>query len=235
MTESAESLHGWSLTMAAIGLVTIALWLLVAPFVPSPWLAALHGLWGLAGYGYVFVVIQGHRRWADRVTGVRVLVTVLLFAAFALHPWATWWKVALALSVLVLDGVDGKLARRFGPTARGAVFDMESDAFFMITLCGVAYLYLGVGPWVFVLGALRPLYVLAWAVAQRFRPMRSPNRKGSQRARVIFLCTVIALLAALAPGIPLLIKDVATACAAALLCYSFGVDTIALFRPAQPS
>ena len=235
MTEAEDSLHGWSLIMAAIGLAQMLVWLLAAEHITPAWLAAAHGLWAVVGFGWLFVRLRGHRRGADMVTGSRVLMCILLFVSLALEPRAAWWKLGLALLILVLDGVDGALARRSGPTRTGAIFDAESDSFYVITICGVCYLWLGLTPWIFVIAALRPLYVLAWAVAQRFRPMQSPNRKGSQRARIVFLCTSIALLADLAPGLPLSLKNAITAVAAVLLCYSFGIDTVATFRPPRPA
>ena len=235
MSAAEDSLHGWSLLMAAIGLVQILVWSLAGAHVPPMWLVAAHGLWAVAGFGWLFVRIRGHRRGADMVTGARVLICMVLFASLALDPRAAWWKLGLALLILVLDGVDGALARRAGPTHAGAIFDAESDSFYVATMCGVCHLWLGLAAWIFVIAALRPLYVLAWAVAQRYRPVQSPNRKGSQRARIIFLCTTIALLLALAPGVPLMPKHVVTAVAAALLCYSFGVDALASFRPPRPA
>lgn len=231
MSAGSESFHGWSLAMAAIGLAQMLAWLVAGAHAPAAWLAGAHALWAVAGFGWLFVRMRGHRRGADRVTGARVLMCVALFASLALEPAAAWWKLGLALAILVLDGVDGALARRSGPTRAGAIFDAESDGFYFTTICGACHLWLGLGAWIFVIAALRPLYVLAWAVLQRFRPMQSPNRKGSQRARIIFLCTTIALLADLAPGLPLALKDAITGVAVVLLCYSFGVDTIASFRP----
>jgi phosphatidylglycerophosphate synthase len=234
MNEGRESLHRWSLVMAVISVVVMAVWM-VAPALLSPmgWSVAL-GVWALAGFGYLFVHIEGHRRWADRVTAVRVLLCVLLFAGHALDPRAAWWKVCVAILIIVLDGVDGALARRHGPTERGAVFDMESDSFYVITMCGVAQLYLGLGAWIYVAGLLRPLYVCMWAVLLLFVKPPSPNRKGgSQRGRIVFLVLIISLITNLAPIIPFGVKQVVSAVAVALLCYSFSIDIVATLRAAE--
>jgi phosphatidylglycerophosphate synthase len=230
-----ESLHHWSLAMAIASLAAIAIWLF-APELLSPRAAtAAYSAWALGAFGYLFARISGHRRWADIVTGVRVLLCVVLFASHALEPRAAWWKVAVAIAIIVLDAVDGALARREGESERGAVFDMESDAFYLVTMCGIAHVYLGVHPLVFVVGALRPLYVCIWAVLRLFIAPRSPNRKGSQRGRVIHLLLVIALIAALSPLIPLDAKTAIAAVAAALICYSYAVDlwTTRAAAPAQ--
>lgn len=234
MNEGRQSLHTWSLLMAATSLVVMMVWM-VAPGLLSPvGMTAAYSAWAVLGFGYLFVHIDGHRRWADRVTAVRVLLCVLLFAGHALDPQAGWWKVGVAILIIVLDGVDGALARRYGPTERGAVFDMESDALYVTTLCGVAHLYLGFGAWIFIAGLLRPLYVCFWAVLLLFMEPPSPNRKGgSQRGRLTFLVLIISLITNLAPIIPFAVKQAFSALTVALLCYSFAVDTVATLRGAR--
>lgn len=225
-----ESLHAWSVGMAAVSLAAMALWI-AAPGALSPAAMAIaHAAWTVVAFGVLFARIGGHRRRADRVTAVRSLLCPVLFAAHALEPRPAWWKVALALSIVVLDGVDGALARRDGPTGHGAVFDMESDAFYVTTMCGVAHLYLGVTALVFLLGAMRPLYVVAWALVRLAREPASPNRRGSLRARLIHVALVIALLVDLAPGVPLAVKHGATGVAIALILYSYAVDVAGTFR-----
>jgi phosphatidylglycerophosphate synthase len=230
-----ESLHTWSLVMAIASLAAIAIWI-AAPDLLSPRAAtAAYSAWTLVAFGYLFVRIEGHRRRADIVTGVRVLLCVVLFASHALEPRPAWWKVAVAIAVIVLDAVDGAVARRDGTTERGAVFDMESDAFYLVTMCGIAHVYLGVHPLVFVVGALRPIYVCIWAVLRLFVAPRSPNRKGSQRGRVIHLLLVIALIADLSPLFSLDVKNAIAAVAAALIGYSYAVDIWATrAAPAEP-
>ncbi len=72
--------------MAIASLAAMAVWL-AAPDLLSPRAAtAAYGAWTLITFGYLFVIIGGHRRWADIVTGVRVLLCVVLFASYALDP-----------------------------------------------------------------------------------------------------------------------------------------------------
>lgn len=234
MNEGRESLHTWSLVMAVISVVVMLVWMLAPALVSPMGMSVAHGVWALAGFGYLFVHIEAYRRWADRVTAVRVLLCVLLFAGHALDPRAAWWKVGVAILIIVLDGVDGALARRHGPTERGAVFDMESDSFYVITMCGVAHLYLGLGAWIYLAGLLRPLYVCMWAVLLLFVKPPSPNRKGgSQRGRIVFLVLIISLITNLAPIIPFGVKQGVSALAVALLCYSFSIDIVATLRGAE--
>lgn len=230
MNESRESLHTWSLTMAVLSLGAMGGWLLAPNLLSPETMVAAYAALALGTLGYLFVRIGGYERWADRVTASRVLLGILLYAAYALEPRPAWWKVGVALLIITLDGVDGRLARRFGPTERGGVFDMESDAFFLITMCGIASAHLGVTPWVFVVGALRPLYVCAWAVLKQFISPPSPNRKGPQRARTVHVAVVFALIVALAPLVPLDAKNAVIGVAVALICYSYALDVAPLFR-----
>ena len=226
-----EALHPWSLVMAVSSLAFIAA-CIVAPEVLSPrgW-TALHAAWTLCAFGYLFVRIRGYRRRADLVTAVRVLLCPVLFAAHALDPRAAWWKVAIGIAIVLLDGVDGRVARRDGATGTGAVFDMESDAFYVVTMCAIAHVHLGVTGFVFIIGAMRPIYVCAWATIGLLFATVSPNRPGSLRGRVIHVALVVALLVDLGPGIPLAIRNAAAVVAIGLILYSYAVDVVGTFRP----
>ena len=80
---------------------------------------------------------------ANRLTLARATL-VLTLAALALLPGVFtgegyWWIVGLSTSALVLDGLDGPLARRTGTeSAFGARFDMELDAFLLLVAVRVA-------------------------------------------------------------------------------------------------
>jgi phosphatidylglycerophosphate synthase len=101
---------------------------------------------------------------ANRVTSVRLVLTS---GVLGLAVWS-WVQgevargpiVTLALVVLVLDGVDGRVARRTGTVTRfGARFDMETDALLILVLSTLL-----VGPlgwWVLLSGLARYLLWLA--------------------------------------------------------------------------
>lgn len=142
-----------------------------------------------------------------------------------------WTVFALGLLALLLDGVDGQLARRLGiSTAFGARFDMEVDAALILLLCVAVWQLGAVGAWVLAIGALRYAFVAAafWQPALRAPLPESVRRKS--------LCVVqgVALLTALAPVVPGAVGVVACGAALALLCYSFGVDVVWLLRHGDP-
>ena len=73
-----------------------------------------------------------------------------------------------------------------------------------------------------------------WAVLLLFVKPPSPNRKGSsQRGRIVFLALIITLITNLAPIIPFGVKQVVSALAVGLLCYSFSIDIVATLRAAE--
>jgi phosphatidylglycerophosphate synthase len=127
---------------------------------------------------------------------------------------------AAAVGVVLLDLVDGALARRFGGSPGGAVLDMEAD---QLTTLGLAALVLSIGgkAHVLLLPAMRPAFVLAaWWLripAHEPKPVNGDNRRG----RRVSAAVMIALLIALCPATGPVVRDVVTAIAVLLLAWSF--------------
>ena len=86
-------------------------------------------------------------------------VTALVADSFG-RPAPVPPLVALTAVALVLDAVDGWVARRTGTaSALGARFDMEVDAFLILVLS--VYVAQSVGAWVLAIGAARYAFVAA--------------------------------------------------------------------------
>ncbi|WP_432499477.1 CDP-alcohol phosphatidyltransferase family protein [Kineococcus gynurae] len=181
---------------------------------------------GVVGVAAAALLTRPGRRVgpADRVTLARTVlvggcatITVLtLTGGMGPRPW---WLIALALPALVLDGVDGHVARRTGTSSpAGARFDMEVDAALILVL-SVAVAGT-VGPWVLLIGAARYLWIGASAVVPRLR--RRPRIRLSRR--VIAVVQAGALLVALVPPVPLAAATVGLVVALGALLFSFGRD-----------
>ncbi|SDS48233.1 CDP-alcohol phosphatidyltransferase [Friedmanniella luteola] len=165
---------------------------------------------------------------ADRVTLVRVVLTggVAALAADALvGPPAPGALVGLAVLGLVLDGVDGRVARRTGTaSAFGARFDVEADALLVLVLS--LHVARDLGAWVLLIGAARYLFVLAgWLLpwlgaALPPRPWR----------KVVGVGQAAALLLAASGLVPPLAAGAVVALALLLLAESFGRDALWLHR-----
>ena len=158
------------------GTIALAVSVLVCAALASCAGTALrHGAVAIAGIGLVAcaAVAVGSRRdrWsgpADRVTQARTVLvgggaTVAGPALSGVVGPRPWWLVGLAVPALLLDGVDGHVARRTGTaTAAGARLDMEVDATFLVVLSLVAARTQG--SWVLAIGAMRYLWLGAGVV-----------------------------------------------------------------------
>ena len=172
---------------------------------------------------------------ANRVTLLRIVVALPL-AGFALEASVVdasvrWWIVALGTVALVLDGVDGWVARRTGSgTEFGARFDMETDALLLLVLSVLAWRSGQVGPWVLGIGAMRYLFVAAGAAVAKLRRPLPP----SMRRKVVCVVQGIALLICLGPIVPVGLALAAAGTALASLVASFALDTWWLLTASTP-
>lgn len=169
---------------------------------------------------------------ANRVTLLRggLLALLVGFGAVVLAgdtENGTAWPFVLALIALLLDGVDGAVARRTGTASDfGARFDMELDAAFALVLAILVFVYDRAGLWVLLLGV--PRY--AFLAAARWLPALRRPLPPSQRRRVICVVQVATLAGSLFPWVGPPLPALACAVAALLLYGSFAVDVQALLR-----
>jgi phosphatidylglycerophosphate synthase len=166
---------------------------------------------------------------ADRVTLARAVlvggVAALAADRFAGGADSTATLALLAAVALVLDGVDGQVARRTGTvSALGARFDMEVDAFLALVLS--LLVATSVSPWALAIGGMRYVYVAAsWALPWLRGPL--PTRRS---AKVVAAAAGIVLVVA-AGGV--LAPPVATALVVVTLAavsWSFGRSVAWLWR-----
>jgi phosphatidylglycerophosphate synthase len=133
--------------------------------------------------------------------------------------------VSIASVALVLDAVDGQVARRTGTvSALGARFDMEVDAFLILVLS--VYVAHSMGAWVLTIGAMRYAFVVAgWALPwmRRSLPPRYWRKVVASIQGIVLVCAAAGVVPA-----PLMIAAVATALA--LLVESFGRDVVWLWQ-----
>lgn len=189
------------------------------------------------------VVPEGRTRFgpADRVTLARALLTCAvagLAAAAAvdgLEGPAAWtggvgllvWLASLAL---VLDAVDGWVARRTGTvSAFGARFDLEVDAFLIAVLS--LHVAREVGWWVAAIGAAR--YVLL--VAQQLVPWLRIELPPSRWRKAVAVYQGIALTAVAAHVLPSGVAAAVLAAGLVALAVSFGTEVQSLWRLRPPA
>ncbi|MES9525556.1 CDP-alcohol phosphatidyltransferase family protein [Streptomyces capoamus] len=168
---------------------------------------------------------------ANRVTlGRSILVggvTALVADSFESAPPVTL-LVALTAVALLLDGVDGKVARRTGTSsALGARFDMEVDAFLILVLS--VYVATQLGPWVLLIGGMR----YAFVAAARFAPWLTAPLPPSFARKTVAAVQGVCLLVAGARLLPGPVNLTVVLLALGSLVWSFGRDVAWLWRTAR--
>lgn len=161
---------------------------------------------------------------ADLVTLTRSVLTCALAALVAdpsLPRSAAAVILPLAALALVLDAVDGRVARATGTQSElGGRFDGEADAFLLLVLS--VHVAPGYGWWVLAIGAARYAYAIAGWVAPWLR-VPLPFRYWR---KVVTAVQGVVLLVAASGAVPPPVSTVALVVALALLAESFGRDVL---------
>lgn len=215
--------------------------LLIAVGKGLPLLMATPANWWVAFAFYTFISTLviifwpcGALGWANRVTLMRAVLVALVAGALAANAFvgAIWQWLAIAVTALLLDGVDGWIARRTKSRTRfGARFDMELDALLILLLCAGMLRLESLGLWVLLIGAMRYLFIAAsWPFPWLSKPLFA-----SFRRKAVCVWQVVALLLALTPLTSHLVTSLLAVSALISLLYSFGVDVWWLYRKTQRS
>jgi phosphatidylglycerophosphate synthase len=162
---------------------------------------------------------------ANRVTLGRAALAV---PVLALSVWpgplgtrGAWLVIGVSTAVLLLDGLDGHVARRTSSASTfGARFDMELDALLLMALSLLAWRSGKVGAWVLLIGLMRYAFV---AASWRWRPLAA-ELPSSPRRKVVCVVQGVVLLVALGPIIPAWVGALACGGGLAALAWSFAVD-----------
>ena len=134
-----------------------------------------------------------------------------------------WGLVAGASLALLLDGVDGRLARRLGEaSAFGARFDLETDALTMLALAFLVWAVNQAGAWVLLSGSMRYIFV----IGGRFWPALAMPLPPSKRRQSFCVVQLVALIIALAPPVTPQWGEIVCLIGLGFLGYSFGVDMV---------
>nr|WP_320142322.1 CDP-alcohol phosphatidyltransferase family protein [uncultured Cohaesibacter sp.] len=173
---------------------------------------------------------------ANVVTTIRAVIVCLVAAAMlfardlSVASSALWPIIGLITLALLLDGIDGYLARTLNLASElGARFDMEVDAFLLLVLSIGVFLLDKAGPWVLAIGMMRYCFV----IAQFFVPALKGKLLPSFRRKLICVIQGAILCLCLVPFIPPVWSGSLAFVALVLLSYSFSVDTIFLLLRAK--
>ena len=117
---------------------------------------------------FVLLILMNRRTWlqygywggsANMITSLRLLLIfgLMLGSSVFSHELLAF----LGVLTLLADGVDGYLARRFQTTSFfGGYYDMETDAFFVLSMSAVLYITGLAGGWILLIGLTRYAFVL---------------------------------------------------------------------------
>jgi phosphatidylglycerophosphate synthase len=159
----------------------------------------------------------GPASWITLARATLAVGVAALAADSFTHDTPVALLVTLAAVALVLDAVDGAVARRTGTaTAMGARFDGEVDAFLILALS--VYVAHTLGPWVLAIGAARYLFLAGeWLVPWMRVPL--PPRRWR---RLVAATQGVVLTVAAAGVLPRALTQALLVAALALLAVSFG-------------
>lgn len=155
------------------------------------------------------------------------LVAVLI--AFVGETHEGWAAFAIATAALVLDGVDGWVARKLEISSSfGARFDMETDAFSLLVIAGLVWQFDKAGPWVLLAGLMRYAFVAAAGAA----PYLAGPLLPSLRRKAAFVVVAMTLIACLAPIVNAPLSAGLALAGLVTLTASFAIDIAFLTRAA---
>lgn len=154
----------------------------------------------VAAVSFSILVVQSRSNWtadgrfglANSVTTLRLLlIFLLLFGHLALSGA---WLAALAMAILLLDVVDGWLARRLGLQSDfGARYDVEVDTLLVLGLSMLLWGRGVAGAWVLAPALWRYLYVLSPLVF----PTKNSEAPRSRLGRAGYIFMILMFLTAL--------------------------------------
>ena len=182
-------------------------------------------------------VVTGHHPFprfgaANQVTTTRAAIVALVAGLIgeAPRPILAASASLAGLVVTLLDGVDGWLARRARMgSSYGARFDMETDAVLILALAVLVWTFGKAGVWVVVSGLLRYVFLVSsWLCG--WMPATLPP---SSRRQMICVVQIVGLLLAIVPAITPPLSAWLAGIALLMLCYSFAVDAVWLWRNRQ--
>ncbi len=167
----------------------------------------------------------GPASWVTLARGTLAVGVAALAADSLVHGTPVALLVTLAAVALVLDAVDGWVARRTGTaTALGARFDGEVDALLILALS--VYVAPACGAWVLAIGAARYLFLAGeWLLPWMRAPL--PPRRWR---KVVAATQGVVLTVAAAEVLPLALTQALLGVALALLAASMGQCTWWLWR-----
>jgi phosphatidylglycerophosphate synthase len=121
---------------------------------------------------------------------------LIVFLGLIYHTsLSTWLFFCLVASVVILDVVDGFLARKYQAESEfGRVFDMESDAFFVTCIGFYYYKTTDIGAILLLPGVLRYIYTLVVWFGPQLNLIEKKRKYAAMLAGVNFVCLAVGVV-----------------------------------------
>ena len=131
--------------------------------------------------------------YANLVTGTRLILIVT--ASFLFSFVAKEWLLMLLVGSVLLDFVDGYLARKYKQESTfGQFFDMEVDAFFVLLMCFYYYQYQEIGWWILIPGLMRYLFKVFTVIIPKDGFVESRKKYAATIAGIFFAILLICMV-----------------------------------------
>lgn len=169
--------------------------------------------------------------WANFITSIRAVFASVLIGALIAAPITvgSWGIPCLAAIALILDGLDGYVARRLGTSSTfGHHFDREVDSALVLILTMLLWLSGEIGIWIVAAGLMRYLLLGAGLVW----PTMAQHLPESRFRSVVCAALIGALLLCLTPVVEGVLATAVAGAALSALTLSFAKDLIWLLKNA---
>ena len=133
-----------------------------------------------------FPLIIGYPNWISVSRLIVILIAVSIHNSFSDEI-----LLIIFLSVILMDGLDGAVARRFNQTSKaGEYFDMEIDALFVFLLSCIHYMDQKLSFWILIPGSMRYVYGVLFFWMKE--PLKSkPGKKIRSTIAVLFFVSLL--------------------------------------------
>jgi phosphatidylglycerophosphate synthase len=187
------SLKQWNIIHSIVILMTLAAFHLTGRYWPVVAVAFLSVILLWTTQWYTISNLKPAGGYANLLTLLRYIL-ILMIVAFS-HVWPLWSLGLLFAIPVLLDGIDGYLARKLNHASKfGALFDLETDSLFMALTGMILYQRHIVGAWLLPAAYLRYFYVLVIAILRLNRIQEKRTQFGPFIAFVMFIGLILEYL-----------------------------------------
>ena len=171
------------------------------------------------------IKMNGIKNPADFITYFRILLMVGFLILFPFLP-SVWYALYLAIAILMLDGLDGYVARKFDATNTGATLDMEADALYTMILCLILAHEHHVSPIILAIAWWRPIYVFYETYMVACLPSHRPVARYIWQSKAICAFSISTLIILMVQIAAQELRNILITLTIALISYSFMKDII---------